>query len=79
MKLKIISDGTALNTKVLNADTGEEIEDILNVEVSIDPFNVSAAFLVANPGLSITGLEAQEVHVGDRSLEYDRGTSNTDD
>ena len=45
MKVKIISDGTSENTKIVNAETEEEIEDIIHVEVSIDAFNVEAAFL----------------------------------
>ena len=79
MKIKIVSDGTAPNTKVLNAETGEEIEDIINLEVSVDSFNVSAAFLVSNPQLSMTNVKAQEVQTSDGAIQYDGGTGFTDD
>lgn len=36
MKLKIISDGTYLGTKVVNATTGEAVEDILSVRWNVD-------------------------------------------
>jgi len=79
MKLKIVSDGTALNTKIVNAETDEELEDVLNLEVSVDSFNVTAAFLVANPKLSMTNVEAREVQVGDNTIQYDGGTGTSDD
>jgi hypothetical protein len=36
MKLKIISNGQAIGTKIINADTGEEIEGIVSVKWQID-------------------------------------------
>ena len=78
MKIKIESDGTAPNTKVTNAETGEEIENIMNLEVSIDAFNVEAAFLVRNPDLSLHQISSQEIQVGDNPIQYDGGASNTD-
>lgn len=79
MKLKIVSDGTAENTHILNEETDEEIENVINLEVSIDAFNVEAAFLIRNPSLSLTGINAKEVQVGDHTLEYDGGASTPDD
>ena len=79
MKLKIVSDGTAENTHIMNAETEEEIENVINLEVSIDAFNVEAAFLVRNPELSLTNIDAQEVQVGDNTIQYDGGTSTSDD
>ena len=78
MKLKIVSDGTAPNTKIVNAETDEEIENVINLEVSIDAFNVEAAFLVSNPELSLHQIQAQEIQVGDNTIKYDGGTSTTD-
>tara|TARA_R100000808_G_scaffold23947_1_gene53986 strand:- start:31559 stop:31798 length:240 start_codon:yes stop_codon:yes gene_type:complete len=78
MKVKIISDGTSENTKIVNAETEEEIEDIIHVEVSIDAFNVEAAFLVKNPKLEMQNVSAQEVSVGDHAIQYDGGTSTSD-
>ena len=79
MKLKIVSDGTAENTRIMNAETEEEIENIINLEVSMDAFNIEAAFLVRNPELSLTNINAQEVQVGDNTIQYDGGTSTPDD
>jgi len=74
-----VSDGTAENTHIMNAETEEEIENVINLEVSIDAFNVEAAFLVRNPELSLTNIDAQEVQVGDNTIQYDGGTSTSDD
>ena len=78
MKLKIVSDGTAENTHIMNAETEEEIDNVINLEVSVDAFNVEAAFLVRNPELSLTNIDAQEVQVGDNTIQYDGGTSTSD-
>lgn len=65
MKLKIVSDGTPETTKVVSAETGEAIEDILSVELSMDAFNVEAAILLRSPNLNINNLETQEILQGD--------------
>lgn len=36
MKLKIISDGTASGSRVVDADTGEEVEDVSSVTWHLD-------------------------------------------
>ena len=79
MKLKIVSDGTAENTHIINAETEEELENVINLEVSMDAFNIEAAFLVRNPELSLANIDAQEVQVGDNTIQYDGGTSTSDD
>ena len=79
MKLKIVSDGTAENTHIINAETEEELENVINLEVSMDAFNIEAAFLVRNPELSLTNIDAQEVQVGDNTIQYDGGASTPDD
>lgn len=38
MQIKIISDGTVYGTKVVNAETGEEIKGIGKVEWSVDAY-----------------------------------------
>ena len=63
----------------MNAETEEEIENVINLEVSVDAFNVEAAFLVRNPELSLANIDAQEVQVGDNTIQYDGGTSTSDD
>jgi hypothetical protein len=36
MKLKVISDGTAQGTKVVNEATGEELENVFAVQWTVD-------------------------------------------
>ena len=63
----------------MNAETEEELENVINLEVSMDAFNIEAAFLVRNPELSLTNIDAQEVQVGDNTIQYDGGASTPDD
>ncbi len=65
MKLKIVSEGTGDTTKVVNAETGEEVENIIGLELSMDAFNVEAVVLISDPYLNIDNLEAQEIRQGD--------------
>jgi len=65
MKLKIVSGGTGATTKVVNAETGEPVENILGLEISMDAFNLEAAILIRDPELSIDDIEVQEVRQGD--------------
>ena len=73
-----MSDGKIENTQIVNAETNEVLEDVINLEISMDAFHIEAAFLVNNPQLSIKGIEAQEVQVNDTPIQYDGTTSNTD-
>ncbi len=77
MKLKIVSGGTGATTKVVDAETGEEVENVLSLELSMDAFNVEAAILIRDPHLNIDNLETQEIRQGD-SAGYDGGASNPD-
>ena len=65
MKLKIVSGGTGATTKVVDAETGEAVENILGLEISMDAFNLEAAILIRDPELSIDDIEVQEVRQGD--------------
>ena len=78
MKLKIVSDGKIENTQIVNAETNEVLEDVINLEISMDAFHIEAAFLVNNPQLSLEDIEAQEVQVNDTPIQYYGTTSNTD-
>ena len=40
----------------MNAETEEELENVINLEVSMDVFNIEAAFLVRNPELSLNNI-----------------------
>jgi len=77
MKLKILSEGTGATTKVVNAETGEEVENVLGLEISMDAFNLEAAILIRDPNLSINDIEVQEIRQGDPT-GYDGTASNPD-
>lgn len=77
MKLKIVSEGTGASTKIVNAETGEEVENIIGLEISMDAFNLEAAILIRDPGLSIDQIEVQEIRQGD-SAGYVGGPSSPD-
>tara|TARA_R100000808_G_C2128175_1_gene137952 strand:+ start:832 stop:1086 length:255 start_codon:yes stop_codon:yes gene_type:complete len=72
-----VSEGSGETTKVVDAETGEELENVIGLELSMDAFNVQAALLVRDPHLAINNLEAQEIRQGD-SAGYDGGTSSSD-
>ena len=77
MKLKILSEGTGATTKVVNAETGEEVENVLGLEISMDAFNLEAAILIRDPNLSINDIEVQEIRQGDPT-GYDGTADNPD-
>jgi len=60
-----VSGGTGATTKVVNAETNEEIEGVMGLEISMDAFHVEAAILIRDPHLSIEDVEVQEVKQGD--------------
>ena len=77
MKLKIVSEGTGETTKVVDAETGREVENVLSLELSMDAFNVEAAIIIRSPDLNINNLEAREILQGD-SAGYDGRASDPD-
>ena len=77
MKLKILSEGTGATTKVVNAETGEEVENVLGLEISMDAFHLEAAILIRDPNLSINDIEVQEIRQG-ASTGHDGRASNPD-
>jgi len=44
MKVKLIGDGTSMNTHVVNADTGEDIANIVRLEYVIETRPTMASF-----------------------------------
>ena len=47
MKLKIVADGQNPEaTKIVNSDTGELIENVVGVEVSLDALGVEVAIIM---------------------------------
>ena len=64
MKLKIMSDGTGATTSVVDAETGEPLENVMALEITMDAFNLEAAILIKDPELNIDQIEVQEVRQG---------------
>ena len=77
MKLKVICDGDPSTAKIVNADTNEEVENVVGVEVSIDAFNVETAILIRDIAVDLKNLEGQEIRYSD-STGNDGSRSNSD-
>ena len=77
MKLKILSEGTGDTTKVINAETGEEVDGVISLDLSLDAFHVNAAIVIRDPHLSIDNLNVQEIRQGD-SGAHDGTAGNPD-
>ena len=77
MKLKIVSEGTGDTTRVVDAETGEEVEGVISLDLSLDAFHVDAAIVIRDPHLSIDNLNAPEVREGD-SGAHDGTTGDSD-
>ena len=56
-------------------ETGEVVENVIGLEISMDSFNLEAAILIRDPHLSVNDIEVQEVRQGD-SAGYDGTASN---
>ena len=77
MKLKILSEGTGATTKVVSAETGELVENVMGLEISMDAFNLDAVIVIRDPHLSLENISTQEIKQGD-STGYDGTASNPD-
>ena len=77
MKLKIVSEGTGATTKVVNAETGELVENVMGLEISMDAFNLDAVIVIRDPHLSLENISTQEIKQGD-STGHDGTASNPD-
>ena len=62
MRLKIIADGkNPASTNIVNTETGEMLQDVVGVEISIDYSRVEAAIIMNGVDLEINNLEPMEV------------------
>ena len=77
MKLKIVSEGTGDTTKVVNAETGEEVENVISLDFSMDAFHSDAAIVIRDPHLSIDNLNAEEMR-GSDTAPHDGATGGPD-
>jgi hypothetical protein len=58
MKLKIISDGTSRSTRVVNAETGEELNKVVSISITMSVLEGCRAIIVVDdPVLEISGLD----------------------
>jgi hypothetical protein len=73
MKIKIVSDGTSLGTKVLNAETGEALEGASRVDWSIEAGELGKAVVHFYPDL--VDLESDASLVPVVVAEYDQEMS----
>jgi len=77
MKLKIVSEGTGATTKIVNAETGELVENVMGLEISMDAFNLEAVIVIRDPYLSLENISTQEIKQGDST--GDDGTASNPD
>jgi len=61
MKLKIIYTGDPTETKVVDAETGEEVGGIHSIEVSIDAFAGYASLILQDFLLEVDNIEGEVV------------------
>mgnify|MGYP005819721713 FL=1 len=61
MKLKIIYTGDPSDTQIVNAETGEAVEGIHSVEVSIDAFTGYAALVLQDFVAEIDNIETEAI------------------
>jgi len=64
MKLKITCKGAPETAEVVNAETGEELENVIGVEISIDAYHADAAILIKNADIDIDQMPVIEEVVG---------------
>ena len=53
MKLKIRCKGAPETAEVVNAETGEPLENVIGIEISIDSHHADAAILIKDAALDI--------------------------
>tara|TARA_R100001163_G_C4972348_1_gene131765 strand:+ start:358 stop:561 length:204 start_codon:yes stop_codon:yes gene_type:complete len=59
MRLKIIYTGDPSETKVIDEDTGDAVEGIHSVEVSIDAFSAYASIVLQDFALESNNIEGE--------------------
>jgi hypothetical protein len=75
MKLKIKCDGNPQNAVVVNAATGEVVENVLAVEISLSLFNIEAAIVIKDMEVDLDNIEAEELNTSDTA--WDDGSGGT--
>lgn len=58
MKLKLIYTGNPAETRIVNAETGEEIQNVVRVDVAVDAMRAEALIEVTDLELDLDNVEA---------------------
>lgn len=67
MKLRLFYNGIQEETKIVNAETGEPLENVMSISVDIDAFNCNAVIYVRD--LEIDVDNANGILVNDKELQ----------
>ena len=62
MKIKLIYNGDPTETQIVNAETGEAVDGIHSIEVSIDAFSGYAVLILQDFIAEIDNMDAEVVH-----------------
>ena len=60
MKLRIVSDGTPMGTNISDADTGEKLDLVTNVDIHIGIDRMEATLTILDPILDISNLKVKK-------------------
>lgn len=61
MRLKIISDGTPYGSKIIDSDTGEMVEMVRHIDITLGVGGVSATIEIINPLLDLHNITPEVV------------------
>lgn len=64
MKLKMIYTGNPQETQIVNAETGEPIDNIISVNIDVDAFGCNAIIQVREIELDLNNVEAIKAYNG---------------
>lgn len=56
MKLKLFYNGIQEETKIMNAETGEPLENVMSISIDIDAFNCNAVIYVKDLQIDVDNL-----------------------
>ena len=62
MKLKLVYTGNPAETQVVNSETGEAVDGIHSIEVSVDAFSGYAVLVLQDFITEIDNMEAEVMH-----------------
>jgi len=76
MKIKVISEGYGHNTKVINEETGEELEGVTSIEWSVSPGLLAECTLILNNvPMEIVGNKIRKYKLTNKYEKYENSSS----